>query len=210
MNKIAGDIHIAGALTTDDWRAFRPTLVSGDKAVWQKAFTDYFDTRLRLRYLDPIRVLQDNGTFQGEGFSIAAIQCSIVEFLESTLQGKSYRFVRRGGPPLGIYEYSSSSEIFISFLVNRSPFKNDFDEDRARDFYVNVRCGLLHEARTKNGWTIWAKDATGHIIDANNKIMYRNDFQSGLLAYVDWYKQALTSDTAVQEAFIRKFDSLCV
>lgn len=210
MNKTAGDIHIAGALTTDDWRAFRPNLVSGEKAGWEKAFTDYFDTRLRLRYLDPIKVLQDHGTFQGEGFSIAAIQCSIVEFLESTLQGKSYRFVRKGDPSLGIYEYSSSNHIFISFLVNRSPFKNDFNEDRARDFYVNVRCGLLHEARTKNGWTIWATDATGHIIDATNKIMYRNNFQSGLLAFVDWYKQALTSDTAVQEAFIRKFDSLCV
>ena len=210
MNKTAGDIHIAGALTTDDWRAFRTNLVSGDKAGWERAFTDYFDTRLRLRYLDPIKVLQDNGTFQGEGFSIAAIQCSIVEFLESTLQGKSYRFVRKGDPPLGIYEYSSSSDIFISFLVNRAPFKNDFNEDRARDFYVSVRCGLLHEARTKNGWTIWAKNPTDHIIDANNKIIYRNDFQSGLLTFVDWYKHALSSDSALQEAFIRKFDSLCV
>lgn len=68
MNKNAGDVHIAGTLTTDDWRVFKSNLVPGDKAQWQKAFTDYFDTRLRLRYLDPIRALQDNGTFQGEGF----------------------------------------------------------------------------------------------------------------------------------------------
>ena len=180
MNKKAGDIHIAGSLKTDDWKAFKSSLGTGDEAQWQKAFTDYFHTRLRLRYLDPIKVLQENGIFQGEGFSIVAIQCSIVEFLESTVQGKSYRFLRKGDPPLGSYEYSRSSEIFISFLINRSPFKNVFNEDRARDFYVSIRCGLLHEARTKNGWTIWAKDASGCLIDANKKIVYRNDFQAGL------------------------------
>ena len=58
---------------------------------------------------------------------------------------------------MGTYEYSSSSDIFISFLTNRMPFKDEFNKDQARDFYISVRCGLLHEARTKNGWTIWAK-----------------------------------------------------
>lgn len=211
MNKPVGDTHIAGSLTTDDWKAFKPTLAANDKARWEKAFTDYFHTRLRLRYLDPIKVLQDNGTFQGEGFSIAAIQCSIVEFLESTIQGKSYRFVRKGDPAPGPYEYSSSSDIFISFLLNRTPFDKDFkDEPTARDFYVSVRCGLLHEARTKNGWTIWAKDSSGKTADSQQKIMYRDNFQTGLLAFADWYKGALPTDKALQDGFIRKFDSLCV
>jgi hypothetical protein len=90
------------------------------------------------------------------------MQWRIVEFLESTIQGKSYRFLRREAPPLGPYEYSSSSDIFVSFLVNRTPFSSDFKtEDTARDFYEGVRCGLLHEARTKNGWTVWAKDRRG-------------------------------------------------
>jgi hypothetical protein len=102
MNKTIGDTHIAGSLTTDDWKAFKPTLAANDKAQWEKAFVDYFHTRLHLRYLDPIKVLQDNGTFQGEGFSIAAIQCSIVEFLESTVQGKSYRFLRKGDGPADV------------------------------------------------------------------------------------------------------------
>jgi hypothetical protein len=212
MNKTIGDTHIAGSLTPDDWTKFRATLTpGGDPTVWKKAFDDYFHTRLSLRYLSPIKVLQDNGTFQGEGFSIAAIQCSLVEFLESTVQGTSYRFLRKGDPPLGTYEYSSSSDVFVSFLLNRTPFKNDFkDENTARDFYVGVRCGLLHEARTKNGWTIWAKDPASHTIDAGNKVIYRDNFQAGLLSFVEWYKGELPSHTKLQEAFIRKFDSLCV
>lgn len=211
MKKTIGDVHIAGSLTTDDWNTFRAALIpGGDPTIWNKAFEDYFHTRLHLRYLDPIKVLQDNGTFQGEGFSIAAIQCSIVEFLESTVQGKSYRFLRKGDPALGPYEYSSSSDIFISFLLRRSPFDKDFkDEPTARDFYVGVRCGLLHEARTKNGWTIWAKNNSGKAADSHQKIMYRDNFQTGLLTFVNWYKGALPTDKVLQEAFIRKFDSLC-
>jgi hypothetical protein len=212
MNKAIGDIHIAGDLTTDDWKAFKTSLTpGGDKTQWEKAFNDYFHTRLRLRYLDPIKVLQDNGTYLGEGFSIAAIQCSIVEFLESTLQGKSYRYRPRGAPPVGPHEYSSSSDIFVSFLLNRTPFDNDFkDEQTARDFYEGLKCGLLHEARTKNGWTIWAKDSAPRTIDASSKIVYRDNFQHALLAFVDWFKGALLVDRALQDAFLRKFDSLCV
>lgn len=211
MNKTVGDVHIAGSLTTDDWKRSRAALIPGsDPAAWSKAFEDYFHTRLSLRYLSPIKILQDNGTFQGEGFSIAAIQCSIVEFLESTVQGKSYRFRPRGAPPVAPDEYSSSSDIFVSFLVNRTPFKNDFTTvDNARDFYEGVRCGLLHEARTKSGWTIWARSSDGKAADINTKIMYRDNFQTGLLTFAEWYKGALPNDKALQEAFIRKFDSLC-
>ena len=211
MKRSLGDIYIAGSRTPSEWMAFRAELSSSrEPAKWAEAFKDYFHTRLSLRYLDPIKVLQDNGSFQGEGFSITAIQCSIVEFLESTVQGKSYRLLRKGAPPLGPHEYASSSEIFISFLVNRQPFKDDFDEDRARDFYEGVRCGLLHEARTKNGCTIWAKSPTHKTIDADNKIVFRDNFQAALLHFVEWYKGALSVEPALQAAFIRKFDSLCV
>jgi hypothetical protein len=209
--KMIGDIYIAGSKTTDDWKAFRPSLTpGGDPAVWETAFAEYFHARLAARYLDPIKVLQDNGTFQGEGFSIAAIQCSLIEFLESTIQGKSYRLLR-GGPPLGPHEYSRSGDMFESFLVNREPFNTAFDAATAHDFYEGVRCGLLHEARTKNGWVIWAKHGS-RIIDATGaqKILYRDNFQEALLDFVTWYRSALTSGSAIQEAFVRKFDSLCV
>ncbi len=209
--KTPGDVYIAGFRTADDWKAFRKTLVPGNgPEAWQKAFEDYFHTRLSLRYLEPIKVLQDSGTFQGEGFSIAAIQCTLIEFLESTAEGRSYRYLRRGDPPLGPHEYSDSSNLFVQFLTNRTPFKRNFDADLASDFYRNVRCGLLHEARTKGGWTIWAKSSDGTFVSAAEKIMYRDDFHEGLLQFIDWYKKELIADVSLQEAFIRKFDSLCI
>ena len=163
------------------------------------------------RYLGPIKTLQQSASKRGEGFSIVAVQCSLIEFLETTIQGKSYRYRRDGEPPLGQYEYSNGGSVFESFLLNRTPFEGEFNAQRlAHDFYVSVRCGLLHEARTKNGWTILAKSKTGQLIDANMKIVYRDDFQSGLLTFVKWYKGKLPSSRELQEAFLRKFDSLCL
>src|SRR5882762_6816479 len=160
-----GDFIIAGKKRVSHWRAFRGKLtVRADPALWAKAYKDYFYARLSYRYLKPLKTLQTNGPIRGEGFSIVAIQCSLIEFLESTIQGKSYLYSRNGNPPLGPYEYSSSGAMFESFLANRTPFSGEFTPPLAHDFYVGVRCGVLHEARTKNGWTILAGSETGQII----------------------------------------------
>jgi hypothetical protein len=66
----------------------------------------------------------------------------------------------------------------------------------------------LHEARTKNGWTIAAKSKTGDIISAK-KVVYRDNFDAALHHFIDWYKNALPTDIQLQAAFIRKFDDLC-
>ena len=142
----------------------------------------------------------------GEGFSIVAIQCSLIEFLESTLQGKGYVHGRVTNPQ---HEYSKSGAMFQAFLVNRPFFSREFNRVLANDFYESVRCGVLHEARTRNGWTISAKSKNGTIVEPNQKIVYRDDFQSALLDFVEWYKRELSAQRDLQEAFIRKFNSLC-
>src|SRR2546423_4482005 len=116
-----GDTKIAGWKTADDWQAFRPSLVIGGDR-WQEAFNEYFRTRVDLRYLKPIKLLQNHGTFEGEGFSIVALQCTLVEFLESTVQGVNYRYLR-SGEKLGPHEYSVSRDLFVMFLSTRDPFK---------------------------------------------------------------------------------------
>ncbi|MBI4380326.1 MAG: hypothetical protein HY574_03955 [candidate division NC10 bacterium] len=203
------NLYIAGWKTAADWAAFRGTLViGGDAGTWQRAFQEYFRDRLDLRYLNPIRILQEHGTFQGEGFSILAIQSTLIEFLESTVQGVNYRYLRPG-EKLGPYEYSSSSEVFASFLRNRHPFARDFDEALAREFYREIRCGLLHEARTKGEWKVWAEAPDGTVVDRAKRIVYRNNFQDVLDQFIRWYEAALPHDAGLQEAFIRKFNNLC-
>lgn len=152
---------IGGSKTCGDWRVFCGNLVpGGDRALWEAAFVDYFHPRIQLRYFDPIEILQQLGPNQGEGFSIAAIHCTLIEFLESTIQGINYRCVQRDAD-LGPHEYRKSGPVFVAFLTEREPFRKCFtSSDLGWEFYKNVRCGLLHEARTKGGWTILAN---GHL-----------------------------------------------
>ena len=112
---------------------------------------------------------------------------------------------------LGPFEYSSSSGIFKTLLTSRLPFSKEFiSPDLADDFYVNVRCAILHEARTKGGWRIHADDPIqqDRVIDGSLKIIYRNEFQKALHTFIADYGIQLQTDTNYQQAFLRKFDSL--
>ncbi len=203
---------VSGSKTPADWKKAKARLSSeSTEEDGLQAFEDFFRDRLELRYLGPIKTLQVNGTLTGEGFAIATIQCALVEFIEACIQGRSYRYVR---PPakLGQFEYSSSRELFKTFLTTRQPFASEFDAVLADDFYENVRCALLHEARTKKGWRIWAFNTFGaqdQIVDKNSKIFYRDNFQIGLETLIADYRAELITNDGYKQAFIRKFDDLC-
>jgi hypothetical protein len=202
--------RIAGTKTTDDWAVFRQSLTGHtNRQHWEATLRTYFNPRLSWRYLKPIDLLLKNGQLRGEGFSILAIECSLIEFLESTIQGRNYRYWRRGDPPLPAHEYYDSKEMFVSFLTNRSPFAQEFNRDLAIDFYKGVRCGLMHEARTKGGWTIAANSPIGRVISPSSKVVYRNDFHDAILDFIRTYRRAIVTNPMYQAAFIRKFDGLC-
>ena len=199
--------YIAGWKTVEDWKLFRERLENeSSEALWSEAIKDYFMKRLELRFLHPIKILQENGTFAGEGFSIMVILCSLIEFLESTYQGKIYKYSRTN--QFKKYEYSSSRAMFIGFLLSRQPFRGYFDQNLAEKFYSNIRCGLLHEASTKDGWRIEARSRAGVFIDRIQKIVYRDNFEEALRQYVSNYCIELKSNKERQKAFIRKFNSL--
>lgn len=207
--------QIAGDKTARDWRDFRDEFNLPENPcpeIWARAFDEYLYPRLETRYLHPIEAIKKIDKAKGEGFSMMAILCTLVEFLESTIQG--HKYVKRKGhereEDLALRnEYSWSGAIFKSFLTNRHPFYNHFDQASATSFYDEIRCGLLHEARTKNGWKILAASEDQSIIDSENQIIYRNNFQGALEEFIAWYRNELQTKRQFQEAFVRKFDHLC-
>ncbi len=205
--------YIAGRKTVADWNAMKASLADFNNTnLWTTAYNDFYITRLNDRYLNPIKSIKQGGCYTGEGFSIMTIICSLIEFLETTYQGINYRYRRKGDPPLGQYEYGVSGHIFINFLCTRTPFNLQFDTQNADDFFKNIRCGLLHEARTNGNWTIWGSSGNGTLINktANETIIYRDDFSEALHKFINTqYKADLLSSVDRKEAFIRKFDKLC-
>ena len=205
------DTRIAGKKTVADWKAVKGRLAGcNGRPIWEEAFSDFFKARLDSRYFEPVRTLEKTGSNVGEGFAIVTLHCSLIEFLAATLEGKTHRYFRNGDPHLGEFEYSDSRNMFVQFLRQRPPFDGMFRCDRtAEDFYASVRCGLLHEARTKGRWRIRVCESAALAIDANAKVVYRDKMQAAFDRFATWYKQQLPADTKLQQAFIRKFDSLC-
>lgn len=122
-----------------------------------------FEQRVRKYFLNPIETITILGNEEGEGFSIVSLQCIVIEMFASFKEGKIF-FLERGGvrnPEPRIY-YTKSSGCFVDFLQGEKEFNKSFSPAPGRNatalqFYENVRCGLLHEARTKSDWKINAK-----------------------------------------------------
>lgn len=95
--------------------------------------------RLRFteRYLDPALESPER-----HGFSILAICCLMVEALESFRNG--WRSTS-----------GKSEAAFCSFFQAHDEFKDL--RPVAHDFYRAVRCGILHQAETTDGWRVHRK-----------------------------------------------------
>ncbi len=209
-------MQIAGDRTCNDWKILRDSLEKNPHN-WSDAYEDFFLERLTTRYFAPIKRLQDPGGNNGEGFSIVSIQCALIEFLQTTRDGMSFK---KGSPNGSSYcnacegkdsdwTYENcSKKIFTLFLTKQL----GIEVTQSKDFYSDVRCSLLHEARTTGNWRITANPKRSETISVDGGVTYlqRDLFQKDLEAYVWRYKVDLLSDEELQKAFIRKFNSLCV
>jgi hypothetical protein len=218
---------IAGNRTDKDWLEIRGKLIApGSDSVWLVAFEDFFYQRLVTRYLEPIRLLHKHGGNNGVGFSIVSIQCTLIEFLQTTRDGtnfeqgsgKIYSASNDGSIEIGKKYDGSSKEIFTRFLKDQAPFKEIFGQNDLADlFFKNVRCGLLHEARTCGKWRITAAPHRLKIVDTDGegatKWLQRDRLQEALEAYIFRYKVDLLANEfndseGLKAAFIAKFDAL--
>ncbi|MFP7755674.1 hypothetical protein ACLG6S_13685 [Thermodesulfobacteriota bacterium B35] len=206
------DIEIAGDKTVKDWLDLKSKIEKDfdNIKLWEQAFA-FFEIRIGTRYIAPAEVIQNHHSSQaaGEGFAITAIICTLIEAFESFLQGKNYKYLKKG-EKLKKYEYNRSSDIFVDFLTKREPFKQHFHKRRlAQEFYQNVRCSLLHEACTKNGWII--RIDTDKLLEKNGQTYTLN--RALLLhlikEYIPTYKKLLIADNNLKKAFVRKMDYVC-
>lgn len=197
---------------------------------WGKV-KDLFQQRIQDFYFAPIDDILKTNKQKGEGFSILTLQCALIEMFAAFRVGKIHN---RNKPRTGglKYEYSSSSSCFVDFLQTEEIFKNHFfviDDNgvkqpnqpfNANQFYDRVRCGLMHEARTKKDWLITSalKDSSKpkqFITEnktENTKSVNRTLLQNELKNYFDKYLQELkTTDengNKFRRLLARKLDHL--
>jgi len=205
------DTKIAGNKTIRDWLNLKEKIDkdSNNEKLWDEAF-EFFKKRVFTRYIEPAEDIMNNICSKdlGEGFTISTILCSLIEALETFHQGMHFT----PGKPQNKYEYThgQSKAIFTSFLTKRDPFKDVFNnKNLAEDFYSNVRCALLHEAATRNGWVIRVDTEKLVEMNGNKKILNRNKFLEAIKNYIESYRRELTTNAELKQAFVRKMNSIC-
>jgi hypothetical protein len=138
----------------------------------------FLRVRYEERFLDPIEQLCSMRKKQGYGFAIMALCSLLIETMQcyryglpSTNRGELSR--------LGVPEadWKNGATAFSDFFL-RPEHQSLFPNIDGREFYSNIRNGLLHQAQTKEGWKIKTNQAI--LCDAAERIIDRDKFSRAL------------------------------
>ncbi|MCL4510632.1 MAG: hypothetical protein M1470_06125 [Bacteroidetes bacterium] len=128
--------------------------------------------RFHGRYVKPF--LFENEEYRKRyksGFAMMASACFLIESLESFYHG--WEHTRNRG-----------EEAFEKFFNREFAFKGV----PPKDFYKNIRCGILHQAETTGGFRILRK---GVLFDPENRIVNAEKFLEALEESLRAYRQKL-------------------
>ncbi len=104
---------------------------------------DFIYDRLYGRYLKPFDYDDDDYRKKYKnGFALMTSCCLLIETYVSFTK-KEYRKT-----------HNQSAKCFEHFFTTETRFSDFATTGTPNDFYKNVRCGILHNAETRNGWTI--------------------------------------------------------
>ena len=116
--------------------------------------TFVFD-RFNERFLLPLNSIEKD---KRHGFSTMAISCLLIESYVTYLKG--WKTSNR-----------NSKKTFDFFFNNIKNFK--CFKDYGNSFYYDLRCGIIHQSETRNGWKI---RRVGKLFDSNSKTINATKF----------------------------------
>lgn len=205
-------IKIAKDFSMVDWNELRPTLLYS-KGNWPLAI-QVFEDRMNSRFINPIEKIKSIDKKEGEGFSIALISVVLIEFLAAFEFGKIYKVHKEGLAP---HEYYSGIALLKSFFRSVDLFSKHFESNnKVQRFYENIRCGLVHEARTMGNDVIISnesnKNTSPHLMyfKENEEWRLNRDLMlETIKAFGANYKERLLIDEfSLRKKFILKMDDI--
>jgi len=199
------EMEIAPGITVADWKSLELANKKECEADWQRAI-DILEHRLRKRYFEPVALLvkadaKGAPSDMKYGFAIMAINCLLVETLQSFRMGK-------------VSTKDQSRELSIKFLTTNKPFAKEFNHDTAERYYTDIRCGVLHLGETMNMSLI---SADGPLVQTvtDGIVVNRTSFFENLEKWFADYVADLRSETATQRRtdlrnkLKRKMNAIC-
>ncbi len=201
--------------TVEHWQALTFTVETD----WQTAI-EIFEDRINYRYLDAIEELQvsDDEFYRKHrqrrfGFSMMALDCLLIETLAQFQEG--LKDSDEAKTLLGL----DNSEFYIRFLTQTSfCLKRVFDRPSATAFYKTIRCGILHQAETKEDSKIRFFDDENFSPmpfepskDGKSLKIFWSNFHLLVKEEFDAYRGHLRANDVptLRERFITKMDTIC-
>jgi hypothetical protein len=156
--------------------------------------SSFFYHRFYGRFLRPLDFQNDeyNKKYKS-GFAIMVNSCLLIETFVSFMEPE-------------FLDTNYKSERCFGYFFNVNPFFNQFAKNSLdisaykdietklknkgipKDFYNNVRCGLLHNAETRNGWKIVR---SGNLFDESTKKINADLFMENLKKVLEQYSNKL-------------------
>jgi hypothetical protein len=168
---------------------------------WETAIS-VLKSRLYSRFIDAADILlsiddQKPLTERRFGFAILAIDCALIETLAAFQDGLTNT-------------KDQSKATFAKFLSSSSGFSKHFTLSRAKQFYEDFRCGILHQAETAGQSKVWS---VGELIrdESGVLIVNRSKFHEQLKIDFDAYLAALGDPTnrSLRRKFRKKMGFIC-
>ncbi len=133
----------------------------------KNSIAEFLYQRLHSRYLTPFQFTDKK---YKNGFSIMANCCLLIETLQSFKNGWGST-------------HGKSEQAFKDFFLSETNFIAF--KKKEKEFYVNVRCGILHQGETSGGWKINRKgknifDNTNLTVDS---ITFAKEIEQSLKNY---------------------------
>ncbi len=156
----------------------------------REAIAKAIHLRFTERYISPI----SDDPKERHGFSIMAICCLMIEALESFHQG----WTSTNDKP---------KEAFEEFFKREPAFMELRGFERY--FYKNVRCGILHQGETYNGWKIIRK---GPLFNQSTRTLNAVKFLSAMKKILDDFCDELEKaewGSTEWRNVIKKMEALC-
>jgi len=190
-------MYIAPGIHKNEW--INLNLNYKNDVGWDCAVEIFYE-RIKSRYLEPIDLLivEDKKRAlidRRYGFSIIAIDCLLIETLQSFIEGLTD-------------SKNKSKELFINFLTTSDSFKEYFTKDQAIRFFYDFRCGILHQAEVMGSSLLWSvgllickkSNGTSYL----NRTKFHEYLKNDIILYTENLKNPLNKE--LRKNFIIKMN----
>ena len=176
---MAHDTKLSSSVTLSRYRELE---AAGDR----RGLSRFVIERFEERYFRPV----ENSPSK-HGFTSMAIACLAIEALESFYQGRSDT-------------KNCSAQMFRDFFARYPPLQ--VFGDGGKWFFVDIRCGLLHQAEARGGWHI---RRNGPLLDRAARTINATAFLREVRRAVETYAQQLRVDDKCWKLFQQKMKAVC-